>query len=68
MSGAKGDGGQSTVEYLVVLVAFVSMLAALGAVWHAARDGVLVEGAVRAASHGLGEGVTIGFMQDFVAY
>ena len=42
MSGAKGDGVQSTVEYLVVLVAFVSMLAALGAVWHAARDGALV--------------------------
>lgn len=68
MSCAHGEGGQSTVEYLVVLVAFVSTLAALGAVWHAARDGAIAEAAVRAASHGLAGGVTVGFMQDLVAY
>lgn len=49
--------GQSTVEYLLVLVAFVSLLAAFGLVWQAARSGALVGLATRAASHGAGQGL-----------
>lgn len=49
--------GQSSVEYALVVLAFLSAMLALGALWHAARDGALVRLAVRAASHGLGGGI-----------
>lgn len=43
--------GQSTVEYLVVLVASLGMALALGALWKLGAQGKLQELAAGAASH-----------------
>lgn len=59
--------GQSTLEYLLVLVAFAVMLGALGLVWHAARDGRLLALATGAASHGAGQG-TVALLKDVAAF
>ncbi len=48
-------------------MAFVAMVAALGALWHAARDGELLDLAVEVASHGAGrDGLTL--LQDAVEF
>lgn len=63
-----GDGGgQSTVEYLLVLAAFVSAIGALGLLWHAGRDGVLVNLATASASHGFGQG-SVSLLKDVMEY
>lgn len=59
--------GQSTVEYAVLLVAFVAMAAALAALWHAASDGVLLGLATQSASHGTGQGWAA-LLKDVVGY
>lgn len=48
--------GQATVEYALVLLAFVSMLASLALLWHQGRDGALLRQATEASSHQLGGG------------
>ena len=60
--------GQATVEYAVVLMAFLAMVLALGLMWHAARDGRLLHLAVDAASHGTDGDVTAGFLQDVALF
>lgn len=57
--------GQSTVEYAVVLAAFLSAVLALGAVWAFARSGGPQRLSERAASHSL-DGV--GGMRDIVLF
>ena len=59
--------GQSTVEYLLVLMAFLAIVLALGSVWHAAQDGRLAELARDASSHVFEEGF-VGMAQDLLAY
>lgn len=59
--------GQSTLEYLLVLGAFVALLAALGLLWHAAKDGVLVGLATESASHGAGQG-PVGMLKDVAVF
>lgn len=60
--------GQSTVEYALVLVAFLAAMLALGAVWHSARDGGLQRLAERAASHAMASAqATAGFV-DIVLF
>ncbi len=59
--------GQSTLEYLLVLVAFVALVAAFGAMWHAAREGTLVGLATASASHGMGQGV-VAALKDLVVF
>lgn len=49
--------GQSSVEYALVLLAFLAAALALGALWRAGRDGALARLATQAASHGLGGGI-----------
>ena len=46
-----GDSGQSTVEFAVVMAGFLAVTVALGALWHALSDGLLVEHALVVASH-----------------
>lgn len=66
--GRPGAGsGQSTLEYLLVLLAFAAALGAISMLWHAGRDGVLVDLAVRSASHGSGQGV-VAMLKDVVGY
>lgn len=62
-----GGRGQSTVEYLLVLLAFVSAVVALGLLWHAGRDGVLVGLATTSASHGTGQGA-LALLRDVLEY
>lgn len=52
---------------MLLLGAFAAMTCALGALWHAASDGVLVELAVQSASHGVGQGV-VALLKDIVGY
>lgn len=65
--GRRGVRGQATVEYVLVLLAFVSMLVALAAIWHAGRDGVLIDHAVEAASHSFASGF-LGSAKDLLLY
>ena len=65
--GAAGDAGQSTLEYLLLLVAFVAMVGALALLWHAARDGRLLALATDAASHGSGGGA-VSMLKDVLEY
>lgn len=49
-----GDkSGQSTLEYAVVLFAFLAMVVTLTALWQAVHSGLFIESATRAASHAL---------------
>ena len=62
------DCGQSTVEYALVLVAFLAMVLALGAVWETVGGGGLQRASEQAASHVLaGEGAT-GGLRDLVLF
>lgn len=67
LAGVGGERGQSTVEYLLVLVAFVSVIGALGLLWHAGRDGVLVGLATQSASHGVDQG-GVSLLKDVLGY
>ncbi|MBP3892616.1 MAG: hypothetical protein J6D34_01070 [Atopobiaceae bacterium] len=63
------DGsGQSTVEYALVVMAFVAMLLAMALLWHAGRDGMLLERAIRSSSHQLGGADALGSLRDVVLY
>lgn len=44
---------QATVEYAIVTVAVLSMVLALGVLWHAGEGGALVRDAEQSASHAL---------------
>lgn len=43
--------GQGTVEYAVVMFAFVAVILGLGALWHLLDAGVPVQHALQSASH-----------------
>lgn len=60
--------GQSTVEYALVLAAFLAAVLALGAVWEVAHEGGLQRLAEFAASHALGGSAPVGGIQDIVLY
>lgn len=62
-----GERGQSTLEYLLTLAAFLAMVVAMGALWHAVRDGRLLGIALEVASHGSGRG-GLTLLQDAVEY
>ncbi len=60
-------GGQSTVEYAIVLGAFLAMVVALAAIARAVGSGVVANEAVEAASHSAGE-TFLGTLQDALLY
>lgn len=62
------ESGQATVEYGLVLFAFLTLIVALGVLWHWTAGGELLAGAVRAASHSWGEGGALGMSQDVLLY
>ena len=62
------ERGQGTLEYALVLFAFLAVVTTLGLAWHEVRDGVLLRLAVDSASHALtGDGL-VGFSQDLLLY
>lgn len=64
---ARSRRGQSTVEYMVLLAAFVSMMGVLGLLWHAASDGLLLSLATAVASHSA-EGDWLGALKDAAGF
>ena len=48
-------------------MAFVSVIGALGLLWHAGRDGVLVGLATQSASHGVDQG-GVALLKDVLGY
>ncbi len=62
------EDGQSTVEYALVVVAFLSILLALGVVWHSGRQGALLERAIDASSHQVGGSDVHGALRDVVLF
>ena len=61
------ERGQSTVEYALVLGAFLAMAVALAALWRFLGQGTGTDIAARVASHGLGAG-TVAALQDVLLY
>jgi hypothetical protein len=51
MQGKRTTSGQSTLEYALVLLAFLATVATLGLLWHAGKDGGLLRLALKTASH-----------------
>ena len=51
-----------------MLLAFLSIVVALCAIWHASSEGVLLDGVLHASSHNRDEGLSVGLMQDLTAY
>lgn len=49
----RDERGQATVEYAVILGAFLAVVIALGTLWRAMDDGTFLEHALSAASHHL---------------
>jgi hypothetical protein len=64
----RGSRGQSTVEYAVVLLAFLAIVVAFAALWHAGRDGLLIRRATQAASHLFGGGDALGSAKDILLF
>lgn len=64
----RGQRGQSSVEYVLVVLAFLSMVLAWGVVWHGVRDGALLDRAVGASSHQLGGGDVPGSFRDILLF
>lgn len=63
MDCSSGEKGQSTVEYALVMAAFVSLLLGIGFLWRVVSGGVLIEHAVACASHNV-SGVVSGVLAD----
>lgn len=59
--------GQGTVEYALVLFAFLSMMAGAGAMWHLLESGQPVQHALQGASHHLSS-VAPGAFSDVFMY
>ncbi|EFL43564.1 hypothetical protein HMPREF9248_0648 [Fannyhessea vaginae PB189-T1-4] len=55
------------MEYMVVVVAFLAMICALGALFRAFAEGTVVQDSVSAASHTTAQGV-LGDLQDILLY
>lgn len=63
----RDESGQSTVEFAVLLLAFLGMVVTLGLLWRAGREGLLVERSVASASHGAAQGPTA-LLKDVLGY
>ena len=64
---AAEERGQSTVEYALVVLAFLAALVALGLMWHAVREGAFQRLSQDAASHSLAGGLA-GLLRDIVLF
>lgn len=60
--------GQSTLEYGLVLLAFMAMICALDAIWRRVSGGSLLDRALGAASHAWGQGGLIALTQDILMF
>ena len=60
------ERGQSTVEYAIVLTAFLGIIVAIGLLGNALGDGLFIDHAIMAASHNIG--VLLGGGADVFSY
>ncbi len=65
---ARGTRGQSTVEYALIVFAFMSMALAMAVVWHAGRDGALLRLAIDASSHNTGGTEALEAINDILLF
>lgn len=61
------DSGQATVEFAIVLAAFILVAVAYGALWDSLKDGLFVRHALQGASHHL-QSTSQGAWGDVLAY
>lgn len=59
--------GQSTVEYAIILAAFLAVVLGLGALWHLFDTGLVVDHALQSVSHHLQQ-VSEGALIDVFLY
>lgn len=62
-----GEDGQSTLEFLLVAMAFSALCCGLAAMWHAAGEGRLLAQATRWASHTTASGL-VAALKDITGY
>ena len=65
--GALGSKGQATVEYLIVSLALLAIILALGTFAGRVQEGLFVEHALNSPSHAVG-GNTMGVIGDVLLY
>ena len=58
---------QGTVEYAIVLIAFLAIVIAFAYIWRAVSDGLFIEHAVQSASHHVQSGLA-GVLADVFVY
>lgn len=63
----RGESGQSTLEYLLILSAFAALVAGLALLWRTAQAGSLQRIAVEATSHSMAEGLGAA-LKDVLGY
>lgn len=61
------EAGQATVEFAIVLAAFMVVAIAYGALWDSLKEGVFIEHALQSASHHIQQ-VAQGAWADVLAY
>jgi hypothetical protein len=66
-SGNQHADGQGTVEYAIVLAAFLSLVLALGVLWHFFDAGTPLQHALQSASHHL-QTMAAGGLGDIFLY
>ncbi|MDR0888874.1 MAG: hypothetical protein LBM21_03140 [Coriobacteriales bacterium] len=67
MRGFARDGGQASAEYLIVGLAIIAIIVALGLLGGKLRDGMFVQHAAESASHATTEN-TAGTVGDVLLY
>ncbi len=60
--------GQASVEYALVLLAFLATIVGFYALWQLAKEGEILQRAQRHSSYNFNEGITVGLMQDLAAH
>lgn len=61
------ENGQGTVEFAVVTAAILAIFVSLGLLWNISDQGILVDHALRSASHHLKE-AALGIVGDLFCY
>lgn len=65
---AVDEAGQSSVEYALVLGAFLALVLALGLVWSVVGQGALQRASERAASHAIEGAGAVDGIRDLVLF
>lgn len=64
----RGQAGQATVEYALLLTAFMAILMSLAAIFHASCDGKFLSHVLTALPFTFGEPGSVGVWQDVLLF